>query len=127
MSEPRVVVLVDAQNVRRSRWPNLTERELIERCRHWADAHGHRALVVFDGTAPGGLVGEDEREPACGIAGSGRESADDWIARRAAELARTGQPYWLVTSDRELRRRAGQQAQKQIGGGAFVKLLSPGP
>jgi hypothetical protein len=68
-------------------------------------------VVVFDGTAPAGGVG------------TGRESADDWLTREAATLAKEGRPYWLVTSDRELRRLAGHQAEKVIGGGSFAREL----
>jgi hypothetical protein len=64
--------------------------------------------VVFDGDAPAGAVG------------TGGESADDWIARRARELDGS---YWLVTSDRELRERAGRRAERMIGGGAFLREL----
>jgi hypothetical protein len=31
----RVTVLVDAENVRRSRWPNLSREELVECSRAW--------------------------------------------------------------------------------------------
>lgn len=51
----------------------------------------------------------------------GRETADDRIAREAAEL---DGPYWLVTSDRGLRDRAGGRAERLIGGGAFASELS---
>src|SRR5205823_549347 len=88
----RVTVLVDAENVRRSRWPNLSRGELVERVRAWSDGAGHRVLVVFDGRAP---------EDAPDLVGA--PSADDWLAAHAREYA----PYWLVTSDRELRERAG--------------------
>jgi hypothetical protein len=44
----------------------------------------------------------------------------DVIARRARELAATGTPYWLVTSDRGLRERAGGDAARVVGGGAFA-------
>jgi rRNA-processing protein FCF1 len=50
----------------------------------------------------------------------GSETADDRIAREAAEL---DGPYWLVTSDRELRERAGGRAERVIGGGEFLKEL----
>ena len=43
------VVLVDARNVLRSRWPNVPESELVERCRSWAEQQDVRALIVFDG------------------------------------------------------------------------------
>jgi hypothetical protein len=93
-----VTVLVDAENVRRSVWPNIGRRELEELVEAWAGREGHRALVVFEGA----------------------ETADDWIARRAADAEG---PYWLVTSDRGLRERAGARAERIIGGGAFARLL----
>jgi predicted RNA-binding protein with PIN domain len=103
------VVLVDARNVLRSRWPNVPEEELVERVREWADQEGVRALIVFDGRAPDGGIG------------TAGESADDWIARAATELE---EPFWLVTSDRGLRARAGQKADRLLGGGAFLRELS---
>jgi hypothetical protein len=104
------VVLVDARNVLRSRWPNVPEAELVARVRDWAGREGVRALIVFDGRAPDGGIG-------IGTAG---ESADDWIARAAAELE---EPFWLVTSDRGLRARAGGGAERTFGGGAFLREL----
>jgi hypothetical protein len=64
----------------------------------------------------------------CGASGAdlvytGPETADDWIAGRAAELAADSHPYWLVTSDRELRARAGGHAERTIGGGSFLREL----
>ena len=120
MTSSEKVVLIDARNVLRSRWPNVPGDELVQRCADWARARGLRALVVFDGTAPGGLLGEHVQDASCGTVGTGRESADDWIARRALELARAQTPYWLVTSDRELRQRAGGNAERHIGGGSFL-------
>jgi hypothetical protein len=73
----------------------------------WAKREGVEAEVIFDGAAPEGGIG------------SGPESADDWIVRRAGELER----YWLVTSDRELRERAGGRAERVIGGGTFARIL----
>lgn len=94
-----VTVFVDAENVRRSIWPNLGREELVERCEAWAEREGVRVEVVFEG----------------------EESADDRIAALAAEA--TG-PYWLVTSDRELRERAAPGAERVIGGGSFVRSVS---
>jgi rRNA-processing protein FCF1 len=100
------VVLVDAENVRRSRWPNIGARDLRRLCAAWAEREGVEVEVVF--------------EP-------GRGTADDVIARRARELAAAGTPYWLVTSDRGLRERAGAEAERVVGGGAFAgELLEPG-
>jgi predicted RNA-binding protein with PIN domain len=116
-------VFIDARNVLRSQWPNLPEQELVERCLAWARAHDRNAVVVFDGRAAGGLVGERELDARLRLVGSGGESADEWLARAAAEARARQEPYWLVTSDRELRRRAGTAAERTIGGGSFLALL----
>src|SRR5205823_1686442 len=99
MSGDVPTVIVDAENVRRSVWPNVSRERLVELVRRWAEERGYDSLVVFEG--------EDE-------------SADDRIVREAARLER----YWLVTSDRELRRRAGGAAERVIGGGSFVRELT---
>jgi hypothetical protein len=104
-------VLVDAENVRRSRWPNLTREQLVRAARGWAGANGKQLLVVFDGQPP---------EAAPDLV-AGEPSADDWLAAHAAEHA----PYWLVTSDRELRRRAGAAAERIVGGGTFLQQIDP--
>jgi predicted RNA-binding protein with PIN domain len=109
-----VLVLVDAPNVRRSLWPNLSPERLVELLARWADAEGVEAIAVFDGPAPDGVAGIE-------VVGTGAESADDWITRRAAELS---EPYVLVTSDRELRERAGGNAERIVGSGAFARELS---
>jgi predicted RNA-binding protein with PIN domain len=116
-----VITLVDARNVLRSRWPNVPGEELVDLIRAWSAAHGAHAYIVFDGRAPGGVVGERELDPHAVLVGSGGESADDWIVRRAAEL---DEPYVLVTSDRELRSRAGPGAERTIGGGSFARTLT---
>jgi hypothetical protein len=91
-------VLIDAENVRRSLWPNMPGAELEERAQAWADAHGHAVTVVWEGA----------------------ESGDDQIARLAAEL---DPPVWVVTSDRELRERVRERAERIIGGGSFAREL----
>ena len=103
-------VIVDAENVRRSLWPNIGAAELVELVRRWAERERVRALVVFDGRAP---VDADD------VVATGSGSADDWIAAHAREHA----PYWLVTSDRELRERAGPGAVRVVGGGTFARDL----
>jgi hypothetical protein len=108
-----VLVIVDAENVRRSTWPNVSPERLVELLDAWAAANEAEVVAVFDGAAP----------PSSGrveTVGTGAESADDWIARRAGELS---EPYGLVTSDRELRERAGGEAARIVGGGAFVQEL----
>ena len=96
----------------------MPEDELVQACCDWAAAEGHGAVVVFDGRAPEGDGGV-----GCEVVGTRSESADDWLARRAHELADAGEPFWLVTSDRELRARAGDGAERTIGGGGFLDLL----
>jgi len=99
MAADTPTIVVDAENVRRSIWPNVSGERLVELVRRWADERGFDHLVVFEG--------DDE-------------SADDRIVREVAGLDR----YWLVTSDRELRRRAGERAERIIGGGSFVRELA---
>jgi hypothetical protein len=91
------VVFVDAENVRRSAWPNVAGRELVRLVEEWAAREGVEPRVVFEG----------------------EETADDRIAREAAEAER----YWLVTSDRGLRDRAGHRAERVFGGGSFLRRL----
>jgi predicted RNA-binding protein with PIN domain len=116
---------VDARNVLRSQWPNIPEHEVVSRSAAWAAENDARALVVFDGRAPGGLVGEQDVDQACSVVGTGRESADDWLIRAADELTAKNSRYWLVTSDRALRAIAGRAAERTIGGGAFSRELRP--
>lgn len=91
---------MDAENVRRSAWPNVSREELVRLVDEWAAREGVDGRVVFEGT----------------------KTADDLIAREARELDH----YWLVTSDRGLRDRAGARAERVIGGGSFLKLLRSG-
>jgi hypothetical protein len=119
----QTTVLVDARNVQRSIWPNVPDRRVAELSCEWAAERDVHTIVIFDGRTPGGRVGEEEAGPHCTLVGTGGEIADDWIAREAAALAERGERYWLVTSDRELRRRAGGAAERTIGGGAFVREL----
>jgi hypothetical protein len=101
------LVFIDGRNVQRSQWPNLSDEELLERARAWAERHGHEVVVVFDGEAPAGAIG------------SGGESADDWLIREVPKHPGA----WLVTSDRALRDAAAANAERVIGGGGFLKEL----
>ena len=91
-------MFVDAENVRRSVWPNLGRTQLTKLADAWAVANGHDLVVVWEGAA----------------------SADDEIARRVTELE---PPVWVVTSDRELRRRVEPHAERILGGGSFAREL----
>ncbi len=91
-------VLVDAENVRRSLWPNIARDELEPLCAAWAEANGHETIVLWEGA----------------------ESADDTIARYVTELE---PPVWVVTSDRQLRTRVEPHAERILGGGSFARAL----
>jgi len=104
-----VLVVVDAENVRRSLWPNLSRDELVARARGWGAREGHELLIVFDGEAP---------EDAPDLRGSAY--ADDEIVSIATTI---DVPYWLVTSDRELRERVGDRPERVLGGGTFARFL----
>jgi predicted RNA-binding protein with PIN domain len=114
-----MTVLIDARNVLRSQWPNLPEEELVEQASEWARRNGHEVVLVFDGKAPGGIVGIERRNPITTLVGTGGESADDWLIREAPSYPGA----WLVTSDRALRNAAGRQASKLVGGGSFLRQL----
>lgn len=91
-------VLVDAENVRRSLWPNMSGDELEQRTAAWAEQEGHDARIVWEGS----------------------ESGDDQIARLVEELE---PPVWVVTSDRGLRGRVRDRTERLIGGGSFAREL----
>jgi hypothetical protein len=91
-------VLVDGENVRRSLWPNIPRERLTELVAAWGDENGHDARVVWEGA----------------------ETADDRIAREVTELE---PPVWVVTSDRELRRRVEPHVERILGGGSFAREL----
>ena len=103
----RKLVVVDAENVRRSAWPNVSREELVARARTWAEHEEADLLVVFDGDPPA---------EAPDVVGSGARPADDVIAELDG-------PFWLASSDRELRERVGAAAEKLIGGGSFLREL----
>jgi hypothetical protein len=103
------LVVVDAENVRRSQWPNLSREELVTLAREWAALEGHELLIVFDGAPP---------EDAQDLVGS--RNADDAIVELAEDLDRT---WWLVSSDRGLRDRLGPHPARVVGGGSFVRTI----
>jgi hypothetical protein len=117
MSE--ATVLIDARNVQRSQWPNMADEELVDRSRAWAEENDNHVVLVFDGRAPGGVVGTTELDERTTLVGSGGESADEWLIREAPHY----ESPWLVTSDRALRAAVGD-AQRVIGGGSFLRELS---
>jgi hypothetical protein len=103
------LVIVDAENVRRSRWPNLSQEQLVLRAREWAAREGHELVIVFDGSPP-------EQGPDL----LGSRHADDAIVELAAGV---DDPWWLVTSDRGLRDRVGGAPARVVGGGSFLRTI----
>ena len=79
-------------------WPNIDADELVELSEDWGRENDVDVEVVFE---PQG------------------ETADEWLIREASRF----KPYWLVTSDRELRDLAGPGAERVIGGGSFAREL----
>ena len=98
---------MDAENVRRSTWPNISQERLVDLARAWADREDAELLVVFDGEPP---------EPATDLLGSGERLADDVIAGLPGR-------FTLVTSDRGLRERVGEKAEARVGGGSFLREI----
>ncbi len=78
----------------------MAKDELVRLVEDWAHLEGVDARIIWEGA----------------------ETADDVIARQAAELDR----YWLVTSDRGLRVRTADRAERVIGGGGFLRELRGG-
>jgi hypothetical protein len=117
------IALIDAENVRRSRWPNLSSEELLSRALDWANDEAVKAWVIYDGRTPDGGVGEQDLGAGHRAVGTGGETADDWIIRQAREFGSNSRPYWLITSDRQLRDLAGGGASCVLGGGSFLRKL----
>jgi predicted RNA-binding protein with PIN domain len=115
LDEP--VVLVDARNVMRSRWPNIRAARFVDLVHAWAEREGVTPVIVFDGPAP------RERPSGVELHGTYGETADDWIAREAERLFDERHRVWLVTSDRGLRRRSEPYVERTIGGGTFATEL----
>jgi len=116
--DERPIVLVDGRNVQRSKWPNLSDDELVTRCCRWARRERLPTVIVFDGRTPAEGDGEE-----CVVVPVLGETADDWLIRVTGELREHEIPFWLVTSDRELRARAGRGAHRLIGGGTYLKEI----
>jgi predicted RNA-binding protein with PIN domain len=123
LADEEHVVLVDARNVMRSRWPNIGEERLLDLMQAWADEERVRVIAVFDGRAPGDEVGTRKLDGGMTIVGTGGGSADDWIAQHAREMAQHGHRLWLLSSDRGLRERVAGNVERVIGGGSFATRL----
>src|SRR3954447_12055114 len=111
--------LIDARNVQRPPWPHPSDEELVERVRTWAERNGKRIVLVFDGKAPGGIVGTTELDERTTLVGSSGETAGGWLIRAAPHYPGA----WLVAPGPGLRAAAGGQAERVIGGGGFLREL----
>jgi uncharacterized protein YaiI (UPF0178 family) len=115
--------LVDGMNVIGSRptgwWRDRrgAMRELVASLDEFAGRTGDEVGVVLDG-APFDLA--SDRVAVAFASRRGRDAADDDIAARA-EPGLT-----VVTSDRELARRAGERGADVIGAGEFLRRLEAG-
>lgn len=107
-------IVVDAENVRRSIWPNVARDELIRLCGVRAGATGDDLVVVLDGPPPHGPASAGVR-----VVGEAGRSADDLIVELVTSLAG---PVTVATSDRGLRARL-PDGVAVVGGGRFVRLL----
>ena len=113
------LVLVDAENVRRSTWPNVSRERLVELLGAWAEAREREALVVYDGPPP-----EVDAPPRVDLAGTERGgSADERLLQEARRRHEHGEGVELVTSDRELRALASPYVERTPGGGSFLREL----
>jgi predicted RNA-binding protein with PIN domain len=108
-------VVVDAENVRRSAWPNVSRQRLVGLVARWVAREGVGAVVVFDGPPPPMAVpvGVELR----GVAGT---SADDLIVRLVPTLSGR---VTVATSDRALRDRLSRFGAEIRGGGSFLEEL----
>jgi hypothetical protein len=117
------IVLVDARNVIRSRWPNIREDRFLELARAWAAREDVAAVVVFDGPAPGGRIGARALDDRTTVVGTGPGGADDWIVDEVRRLAGGGRQVRVVSSDRGLRDRVRPYVERLVGGGSFATVL----
>lgn len=110
------VLVVDAENVRRSIWPNVRLDELVSLCGRHAGEAGVDVVVVLDGGAA-----PFDAPPSVRLLAEPGRSADDLIVELVAELAPG--TVTVATSDRGLRARLEGHGASFVGGGAFVRAL----
>jgi hypothetical protein len=108
-------IVVDAENVRRSVWPNVSREELVALCGRLSRDEALDVVVVFDGPA-----GEIDAPPGVTLLGERGRTADDLIVELSTALPAGGGS--VATSDRGLRSRL-ETGVSVIGGGTFVRDL----
>lgn len=109
-------LVVDAENVRRSVWPNVSRTELVRLCGWYAHEHGLSVAVVFDGAPPTTEARDDVR-----LVGEPGRSADDLIVELVATFG--PEAATVATSDRGIRQRLGGTGASLVGGGSFIREL----
>ncbi|MCW2928122.1 MAG: YacP-like domain [Thermoleophilia bacterium] len=138
----KAVLLVDGSNVANSPvWTRYVKRttddsataasaqadadrvrvRLLDALLGWTVEFNHELYIVFDGAGP---VGVGDHPWGNGtVVGSGDMDGDTVIERYAASLARASRPYWLVTSDADLREVAGARSERTLEADAFATEL----
>src|SRR3712207_3439531 len=119
-------MLVDAFNVMRSGpppWPG--HQELVDAAADFARSEGAEAIVVFDGRTKARVREADA--DVCAVEETPGSDADTRLAQSAATCRSEGVAFWLATSDRELRVRAGDGAKRILGGRTMSELLGLRP
>ena len=103
------LVIVDAENVRRSQWPNLSHEGSSDA----RESGPHVKATSYRSSSTA-------RRPRTRRTSCGSRDADDAIVELAAPI---DDPWWLVSSDRGLRERVGDGPERVIGGGSFLRSI----
>jgi predicted RNA-binding protein with PIN domain len=126
------LVLVDGSNVAQcAAWAarnggidqHTLRRRLVDSLGSWAAGGGYEVFATFDGAGPW-RPGSVRISSAVEVFGTGDVEGDDVLARQAVAAVRSGNAYWLVTSDRGLQLLAGGGADRTISADAFVAELA---
>jgi predicted RNA-binding protein with PIN domain len=123
-----LTLVVDGNNVMGARadgwWRDrpAAARRLLARVQCYASLVDHPVVVVFDVPQPDLPEGEHDGVAVRYGRRAGRDAADDRIMEDLEEAGGGGRVE-LVTSDRELARRARAEGAVVTGAGAFLALL----
>jgi predicted RNA-binding protein with PIN domain len=107
----RPIVLVDGSNVIHSgAWIDhagddlhVRGKRFVDACASWASGEDVDVVVVFDGTGPFQVAGEQRVTPRCSVVATVGNTADSWIEREAAVFRAAGRDYRIVSDDNALR------------------------
>lgn len=82
-----------------------------------------QAVLTLDGAGLHG-AGEHTVSDRLTVVATGRRSADSVIELRAADEARAGATWWVVSDDRQVRSVAGARADRTLSTVEFVRLVT---